>query len=123
LKYRPNATTLVNEAFLMYTINKTQDWLASLSEEDLDKMKDECRKDGRKLRATFRERCKIIQEKRREALGEKAAAIEQKRGVQLRQNEEIISMIVYYELWQTGSEIQEALTLIHKKKEKREALI
>lgn len=32
LRYRPNATVLTNESFIMYSHNKTRHWLASLDE-------------------------------------------------------------------------------------------
>ena len=30
LRYRPNASTIVNEAFIMFAMNKTRDWLAKM---------------------------------------------------------------------------------------------
>ena len=60
LRYRPNASTLVNEAFLMFSMNKTQDWLKSLGNKEKEKLLKECGTDGRKFRETFKLRCKEI---------------------------------------------------------------
>ena len=37
LRYRPNATLLTNEAFLLYSHNKTSEWLDGKKEEERNK--------------------------------------------------------------------------------------
>jgi hypothetical protein len=122
LRYRPNASTLVNEAFLMYTMNKTGEWLGTLPEEKLDDLMKESRRDGRKYRETFKARCREIQEQRKKILAEKAAVAERKNEKKRKQKEEIISKIFFYELWQTEHQIKEALGRIDSDQEKKEAL-
>ena len=123
LRYRPNASTLVNEAFLMFSMNKTQDWLKSLGNEEKKKLLKECRTDGRKFRETFKLRCKEIQEHRRRILAEKAAEAERKDVKANKKKEDIVKNILYYGLWQSKESIDEAIGTINSKKEKREAVM
>lgn len=45
LRTRPNATTLTNESFLMYSFNKTREWLCGLNQEQKDRLLSESRKE------------------------------------------------------------------------------
>ncbi|XP_060582463.1 uncharacterized protein LOC132738872 [Ruditapes philippinarum] len=123
LRYRPNASTLVNEAFLMYSMNKTSEWLKSLSDEEKTRLMRESRRDGRKYRETFKARVKEIQEERRKRLAEKAAEAARKNEIQRKKREEIVANILYDGLWQSEEQINEALGIIKSNKDKRAALI
>ncbi|KAK3096147.1 hypothetical protein FSP39_023743 [Pinctada imbricata] len=46
LRYRPNATLLTNESFIIYSHNMTRQWFDSLSEDAKDKLIEEARKEG-----------------------------------------------------------------------------
>lgn len=79
LRYRPNASTVSNEAYLMFVFNKTSQWLEKLDPEERDKMLTEGIKQGRDIRVKYRERLKEIDEKRKEKLKEKQIALEKKK--------------------------------------------
>ena len=53
--FRPNASVLANEAYLMYVYNKTSKWLKSLDDDEKDILLDDSRKEGRAVRKKFRE--------------------------------------------------------------------
>ena len=66
-RYRPNATLLTNEAFLMYSHNKTRDWLNRLDETERNTLIYECKKEGKEIRKQFKVRLQEIEAKRLEA--------------------------------------------------------
>lgn len=78
LRTRPNATTLTNESFLMYSFNKTREWLCGLDQEEKDRLLSESRKEGTKIRCLFKERIEIIEKKRLEHQKEKQKELERK---------------------------------------------
>ena len=47
---RPNATTLANEAFIAFSINKTSEWLASKDDAELQKLIKEESKVGKQVK-------------------------------------------------------------------------
>ncbi|XP_077869756.1 uncharacterized protein LOC144361819 [Saccoglossus kowalevskii] len=71
LRYRPNASTLTNEAYIMYSTNKTGEWLEKLPAQKKEKLFAESRKGGRELRKKFRERCQGIKVKKMENIRKK----------------------------------------------------
>lgn len=66
LRYRPNASTESNVAYLMFALNKTSTWLDSLPAKEREKLLTECRKDGREIRRKYQEKLKSIEEKRKQ---------------------------------------------------------
>ena len=71
LQHRLNASIIVNEAFMMYSMNKTNEWFDALVTNEKEKLIVEARKEGRKLRQQFREHINIIKLKRLHVLKEK----------------------------------------------------
>lgn len=71
LRFKPNATTLCNEAFLIFAHNKTNNWLADLSDTERDSLLKEAKTEGPKIRRRFQERIKEIESKRLMALRQK----------------------------------------------------
>ncbi|KAI0241600.1 hypothetical protein LSAT2_023486, partial [Lamellibrachia satsuma] len=105
MKIRPNATILSNEAFLLYSHNRTSEWLASLNRTEKDKMLTEARQASRKTKREFLKRRKIIVEKRHLALVKKQEELEKKRANILKEKERLTDKIVYYGLWQSSHEV------------------
>ena len=122
LRYRPNATLLTNEAYLMYSHNKTREWLESLPDEERNKLIDNARKQGKSARMKFKERLRAIEAKRLEIQEErkrKLEVTEQKRRQEL---EELTNNVCYYGLWQSIEQVNEGLATLDTENEKREAL-
>ena len=61
LRYRPNATLLTNEAFLLYSHNKTSEWLDGKKEEERNRLIALAREEGKEIRKTFKTRLKEIE--------------------------------------------------------------
>ncbi len=122
LRYRPNASLLVNEAFIMYSLNNTRDWLDSLPDDEKEDLIKDCRKQGRQYRKQFRERCAAIHVDRLRRLQNKHDEMQRKQTNLLRKKEALTDKIVYYGLWQTEEQVVNTLRELPTKKEKREAL-
>ena len=77
LRYRPNATLLPNEVFIMYSHNKTRDWLKNLEEKMRNELIDESVKQGKELRKVFRERLAQIEQQRIERQRKRQETLEE----------------------------------------------
>ena len=108
LRYRPNASTIVNEAF-MFAMNKTRDWLAKMDLTGKENLMVEARKEGRHLQKIFRERLNIIKEERLAALQKRAQEIKRKSEKTLKEKEILTEKIVHYGLWQSIDGIHAAI--------------
>lgn len=122
ISFRPNASTITNEAFIMFSFNKTAEWLNTLPEGEKNKMISKSISEGRELRTQFKERCNDIVEKRRQILEEKKIALAKKEQNLLTQREKQTNEIAYYGLWQSRGRVDAALGEIDNEKEKRKAL-
>lgn len=71
ISFRPNASVLTNEAFLLYPYNKTSEWLSSIPTDEKDKLMQDSILEGREIRDKFKERIQIINNKRLKAQQEK----------------------------------------------------
>jgi len=88
LKYRTNATALCNEAYLLYSHNKTADWLDSLEDTARENLLKESRKECIMIREKFHERLKEIENRRLETMKrkEKELAEKKRRTLQRKEN-------------------------------------
>ncbi|KAJ8304092.1 hypothetical protein KUTeg_017675 [Tegillarca granosa] len=75
MKYRPNASTVYNEPFLLFSHNKTGKWLEDMDVEERNELINSCRKEGRELRTKLKSRLVEIEKKRLTVLMERKAAL------------------------------------------------
>ena len=122
LKYRPNATVLCNEAYLLYSHNKTDEWLQSLDDETKTKFINDSRKEGKNIRVKFHERLKTIEEKRVETLKMKEKEITEKKKRLLKKKETFTNDILFFGLWQSREDVKLRLEEIDSATEKKKAL-
>ncbi|CAC5358011.1 unnamed protein product [Mytilus coruscus] len=123
LRYRPNASTICNDAFLMFVFNKTSDWLEALPVDERNRMLEDSIKEGRQIRTKYQERLKEIENKRKEKLREKQIALERKQKAAIKTKTKHTSDVIYYGLWQRPDEVDDILNEITSVTEKRKALI
>jgi len=123
IRYRPNASTLTNEAFIMFSFNKTSEWLDSLTTLECDRLLTQAKKQGREMKEKFRERCKEIQIKRQTSLKEKQEALQKRKENLYKKKEKQTSDVIFYGLWQTTDTVDEILKSIKKVTEKRKTLV
>ncbi|VDI25487.1 Hypothetical predicted protein [Mytilus galloprovincialis] len=100
LRYRPNASTISNEAFLVFVFNKTSEWLDSLPQEEKEKLLTDSIKEGRNIRAKYQKRLAKITEARKQKLKDKQIALEKKQKAALKTKSKHTSNIIYFGLWQ-----------------------
>ena len=78
-RYRPNATALINESFLMYAMNKTSQWLEFMPEDEKEKLLLSVRCESKKIVAKFKGRNQQIKQERIQRLQAKEDAIKAKK--------------------------------------------
>ncbi|ESO90499.1 hypothetical protein LOTGIDRAFT_164081 [Lottia gigantea] len=98
ISFRPNASLLANEAYIMFTFNKTASWLKALPQEDFDKYMDESRKEGKVIRSKFRKRTKEIAEERLKSQRLKKKQLDRLESERIKKAENIANEMCYYGL-------------------------
>ncbi|XP_063415652.1 uncharacterized protein LOC134697357 [Mytilus trossulus] len=122
LRYRPNASLLCNEAYLLYSHNKTDEWLQSLDDVMRIQLINDSRKEGKNIRLKFKERLKTIEEKRLATLKLKEKEISEKKKRVLKKKETFTNDILFFGLWQSREDIKLKLEEIPSNAEKKKAL-
>lgn len=122
LRYRPNATLLTNESYLMYSHNKTREWLATLKHDEREQLISNARTEGKSIRNQFRVRLKEIEAKRIEIQEERRRKLEETEIKRIQNLEKMTSAVCFYGLWQSEAQVNEAIERFATESEKREAL-
>ena len=122
MKNKPNVSILSCEAYVMFSKNKTSDWLNGKSKQDVEKILSEARKEASATRKEFQERHKTILEFRRQETLRKQQKAEQMRQERLRKLQEYTDEITQHGLWQSEEQVKRLLTLYNSKSEKIKAL-
>ena len=122
LREKPNATTLSLEAMILFSNNKTMNWLTSKSPEEVQHLLQAARKVAPEFRRLFKQRKQIILDARIRALHEKQHALEAARIKQLRRKENLTKDIIQYGLWQSKEDIAEGVAKERSKAAKLRAL-
>lgn len=122
VRCRPNASILANEALILYSFNKTSNWLNGLSETERDTVLKDSMEQRRVLYEKFSERKKEIQQTKKKKYEEKERIIKEKEQCALERKEKLTSDICYYRLWQSLEDIDKFLSEISTEKEKKTAL-
>lgn len=107
LKYRPNASVLCNEAYLMYSHNKTKEWLNTLDDTTREQYLNECRKESKGLREKCHARLKEIEQSRFDVMKRKEKELAEKK------KEGFTNDILYFGLWQSQEDVTFHLNEIH----------
>ena len=99
-RFRPVASTLRNEAYIMFSLNKTGEWLSSLTENERDIFLQQARSEGPKLRQLYKERTMEIETTRQDLLRKKIQENERKKDKDGKEKELIVNEVQYYGFWQ-----------------------
>lgn len=98
-RFRPVASTLCNEAYIMFSLNKTGEWLISLTENERDKFLQQARSEGPNLRQLYKERTMEIETTRQDLLRKKIQENERKKNKNRKDKELIVNEVQYYGCW------------------------
>ncbi|XP_070207979.1 uncharacterized protein [Littorina saxatilis] len=122
MRARPAASTLCNETYIQFSLNKTASWMASLTEQQLKEYMDISRKEGRAIREQYQRRIKEIEQARRATIRRKREERASKEQKALTERLSVVNNMLYYGLWQRPSEVDKRLATIHTAGEKKKAL-
>ena len=122
MRKRPNASAIANEAFVMFTNNKTREWLDAKPEKDRKRLITDASVLAPGLRQKYKIRVKEIANSRKEALEKKREEIERKRGKELKKKQDLTDSITYYGLLQRPEAVDALLHSIRTKGEKEQVL-
>ncbi len=122
MREKPNITTIASEAFIMFSHNKTSEWLETKSPTDKDKLLAAARKSVKSARREFKARQLAIQEARRLAVAEKLQQAEALRLRRLQKREKQTSDIIFWGLWQSEEQVTNSLLTITSIGDKVKAL-
>jgi hypothetical protein len=110
LRRKPNLSTLTAEAFTMFAMNKTGDWLKGLGEAERNNIIREAQKDSKELKKKYNERQEDILKTRRANLEKERVEKERKKRARA---EEIRTLSVELEalgrLWESDQAVEEGL--------------
>ena len=122
LRFKPNVKVLSTEAYVMYTHNKTGEWLTGKSEKEQEALLITARKQVPKLRQQFKLRQKKLFETRQALIFEKMKKTEESKTRKLRSLENMTNDIVFYGLWQSEEQIDSELATYNSDAQKVKAL-
>ena len=115
---RPNATALTNEAFLLFSLNKTLSWLSSKSKEEQAKLLHEAKLCTKDIKKKFSDRKDEIHRIKAAALAkgreEKAKKVQR----QFKEREKMTNDVLYFGLWQSVESVHANIANLSKKKGK-----
>jgi E1A/CREB-binding protein len=122
LSEKPNATYIALESLLLFSQNKTSDWLLSKTEQEKERLFSAARSLTSVHKANFRKRREEMKKKRLEVQEERVREKQRKRENELKEKEALTRKIAPMGLWTTTVEVERGLKVFRKKKEKQEAL-
>ena len=119
---KPNVSTLACEAHIMFSQNKTMDWLGAKCVSEQEKLLKDARCSTERLRSEFRRRKEEIESRKKEALRNKITQRHQAEARKLQRKENVTSDIIGFGLWQSKMEVENQVKSLLTTKEKIEAL-
>ena len=119
---KPNATYIALESMLLFSRNKTTDWLQLKPPEEKEKLLQAARKLTSTQRAIFHKRREEIEEKRLKALEIKERELARKKEKELKSKEELTLKIQQIGLWTSADDVKAGLEMMSSRKAKTEAL-
>ena len=122
LSEKPNVTCIALESLLLFSHNKTSNWLQSKSAEERERLLKAARTLTSVHRANFRRRREEIIAKRQECVQRKEEEARKKKEREVREKEELTKKIQKMSLWTTVSEVEEGLAKLRSAKQKCDAL-
>ena len=122
LREKPHATMLSLEAHILFSNNKTREWLESKSPDELKSLMETARKLVPKHKQKFKERLLAIQAHRIELQQKQEQEKEAAKQRLLLEKERITTDMIQYGLWQSEADVNEGLKLAKSETQKRQSL-
>ena len=122
LREKPNASTLTLEAMVLFSNNKTAQWLNSKPQAEVKVLLQKPRKVAPEFKQLYKERRKQMLEGRAQLLQAKQHALQAAQEKSLRRKEQLTKEILHYGLWQTHGDVKNGLAKLKSKSAKLKAL-
>lgn len=105
LRTKPSMTTISAEAYIMFSNNRTMDWLKAQDDRDIKLLLSDSKRQVKDIRRKFKERQQAIEEGKRKTLEEKLKKKEEAIKKKVERKEKKTSDILYHGLWQSKTEV------------------
>ena len=122
IREKPNSTMLSLEAHILFSNNKTSEWLHSKSKEELKQLMESARKVCPEHKRKFKERLADIAAHRLETQKQRERDKQAAEQRILQEKERITTEIVDHGLWLTTADVDDGLSSLKSETKKREAL-
>ena len=122
LREKPHATMLSLEVHILFSNNKTREWLESKSPDELKLLMETARKSVPKHKQKFKERLATIQAHRTETQQKQEKQKQAAKQRLLLEIEKITTDMIQYGLWQTEADVNEGLKIAKSETQKRQSL-
>lgn len=119
---KPNASHIALESLILFSQNKTSDWLENKTAEERERLIKAARTLTKHHRTNFKKRREEIETKRRELQEERERELAKKRAKELKEKESLTLMIQQFGLWTTSEEVLQCVDQLRTKKAKVDAL-
>ena len=122
LREKPHASTLALEAYILFTNNKTSEWLTHKSAADRSKMMEEARKNAPIYRKLHHQRLSEIEKATIKHQQETEKKHQEAQRKEIEAKEKITSKIINYGLWQSIIQVNSCLDGMKSETQKRAAI-
>ena len=122
LREKPNASTIALEGIILFSNNKTAQWLHEKSPQDREAIFKRARKVAPEFKDLYKQRRRQLLEDRSKVLHDKQIALQKLREKKFREKEKLTEEIMTYGLWQSKSQVTSGLEKIRSVSEKLKAL-
>ena len=122
MSQKPNASYIAIESLLLFSHNKTSEWLENKSSEEKKRLLNAARTLTTVHKANFLKHRQEIEVKQKEVLESKERELAKKRENEIKEKETLTKQISSTGLWTTKEEVHKGLDNMKTKKEKQDAL-
>lgn len=120
--HRPNASALSNEAILMFTYNKTSNYLKSLPKTELDKLCKSVRHQTKEIKRLFKEREQTIMNTHISRSKDDAVKDAQRKQKKFERRSELTESVIDSGLWQSEEKVNEMMAMCTSESERQRAI-
>ncbi|XP_065887842.1 uncharacterized protein [Dysidea avara] len=122
MSQKPNASYIAIESLLLFSHNKTSEWLENKASEEKKRLLNAARTLTSVHKANFHKRRQEIEVKRKEIFESKERDRRKKKEKEIKEKESLTKQISSAGLWTTKEEVHKGLDKMRTKKEKQDAL-
>ena len=119
---KPNISTIAMESYVMFSLNKTSEWLNGKDKQQQEEIMRESYKEVKHVRERYLKRKEELAKRRADIVRQKLQEAEKVRLRKEAERLELVQQITYHGLWQDVRQIERYLATYKKKGQKIKAL-